>query len=129
MWPLFHDRLEKASFDDSATQSYRKANEIFTSVLEADIEDGDLVWIHDFHLMMVPGLLRQRLENKGIKARIGFFLHTPFPSEDFFTVLPSKNEILEGILGSDVIGFHTDEHQRHFLYACIDILYVLLQGY
>jgi trehalose 6-phosphate synthase len=74
--------------------------------------------------MLLPHLLRQRAQKSRIKIRIGWFLHTPFPGEDFFTVLPSKNEILEGILGADVVGFHTDENRRHFLNTCAEILCV-----
>ena len=68
--------------------------------------------------MLLPHLLRQRAKQSWIKIYIGWFLYTLFPSEDFFTVLPSKNEILEGILGADVVGFHTDENWRHFLTTC-----------
>ena len=119
---MFHYQLDKVSFDDAAAKAYRTANEVFASTVEADVADNDFVWVHDYHLMMVPGILRESLQKKKLKFKIGWFLHTPFPSEDFFTVLPSKNEILEGILGADVVGFHTDEHRRHFLYACGEIL-------
>jgi len=110
------------SFDQYAADSYRKVNKIFADVLLSDLKDGDSVWVQDYHLMLLPLLLRKQANEAGIDIRVGFFLHTPFPGEDFFTMLPSKNEILDGILGADVIGFHTDENRRHFLSCCLEIL-------
>src|SRR5207302_4853813 len=71
---------------------------------------GDLVWVHDYHLMLVPAMVRALIP----EARIGFFLHIPFPSSEVFSVLPWRHEILEGILASDLIGFHTSDYARHF---------------
>jgi trehalose-6-phosphate synthase len=110
------------SLDQHATESYRRVNKIFADNLLADMKDGDSIWVQDYHLMLLPLLLRKQAKESGINIRIGFFLHTPFPSEDFFTMLPSKTEILDGILGADVIGFHTDENRRHFLFCCSEIL-------
>jgi trehalose 6-phosphate synthase len=112
------------SFDEYTSAAYRKANEVFADTLAPDLKDGDYVWVHDYHLMLLPLLLRQRAEKVNTKLRLGWFLHTPFPDEDFFTVLPSKTEILDGILAADVIGFHTNEDRRHFLSTCSQILYV-----
>lgn len=122
VWPLFHYQLDKVSYDERTTDAYREANEIFADTIARDLKDGDLVWVQDFHLMLLPKLLRDRAESQNISIRIGFFLHTPFPNEDFFTTLPSKTEILDGVLASDVIGFHTEEYRRHFLGACSDML-------
>jgi trehalose-6-phosphate synthase len=119
---LFHYQLDKVSYDEDTTTAYRKANQIFADTISQDLKEGDLVWIQDYHLMLLPHLLRQRAQRMKISIRLGFFLHTPFPSEDFFTTLPSKTEILDGVLASDVIGFHTDEYRRHFLEACREVL-------
>ena len=110
------------SYDEDTTAAYRKANQVFADTIVRDLKEGDLVWIQDYHLMLLPELLRQRAREMKVSIRLGFFLHTPFPGEEFFTTLPSKNEILDGILGSDVIGFHTDEYRRHFLDACSEVL-------
>lgn len=77
-----------------------------------------IVWIHDYHLMLLPSLLRKALP----KANIGFFLHTPFPSSELFRCLPKRKEILSGILGSDLIGFQTYSHARHFISSCTRVL-------
>jgi trehalose 6-phosphate synthase len=122
VWPLFHYQLDKVSYDEDTTTAYRKANEIFADTIAQDLKEGDLVWIQDYHLMLLPHLLRQRIEHMKVSVRLGFFLHTPFPGEEFFTILPSKTEILDGVLASDVIGFHTDEYRRHFLDACSEVL-------
>lgn len=95
---------------------------MFADTIAQDLKEGDLVWVQDYHLMLLPQMLRQRAEQMQVSIRLGFFLHTPFPGEDFFTTLPSRNEILEGVLAADVIGFHTDEYRRHFLEACYEIL-------
>lgn len=122
IWPLLHYQLDKVSYDEDTTTAYRKANEIFADTISQDLKDGDLVWVQDYHLMLLPKLLRQRAQQMGISIRLGFFLHTPFPGSDFFNTLPSRTAILDGVLASDVIGFHTDEYRRHFLEACYDIL-------
>lgn len=87
-----------------------------------DLEDGDLVWVHDIHLMLLPLLLRQRAHEMKIHIKIGWFLHTPFPAKGFFDALPFKTEILEGILGADVVGFQTEEDRGHFSNVCSHIL-------
>jgi trehalose 6-phosphate synthase len=122
VWPLFHYQLDQISYDEDTTTAYRKANQIFADTIAQDLKDGDLVWIQDYHLMLLAHLLRQKAQHMKVSIRLGFFLHTPFPGEEFFTVLPSKTEILDGILASDVIGFHTDEYRRHFLEACSEVL-------
>lgn len=122
MWPLFHYQLEKVSYDERTTTAYRKANQTFADTMADDMQDNDLVWVQDYHLMLLPRLLQERAKSKGINIRVGFFLHTPFPNEDFFTTLPSKTEVLDGVLASDVVGFHAEEYRRHFIGACLDIL-------
>lgn len=122
VWPLFHYQLDKVSYDERTTTAYRDTNQTFADVVARDLKDGDLVWVQDYHLMLLPRLIKEQAEGRGISVSVGFFLHTPFPNEDFFTTLPSRTEILEGVLASDVIGFHTDEYRRHFVAACAEIL-------
>ena len=86
------------------------------------LEDGDHIWVHDYHLMLLPLILRQRAEQMHIKVTIGWFLHTPFPSHDFLDVLPSRLDILDGILGADLVGFQTDQARHNFLTACSQAL-------
>jgi trehalose-6-phosphate synthase len=124
IWPLFHYQLDKVSFNVEAFAAYETANKAFADTIASDLKDGDQVWIHDIHLMLLPLLLRQRAQKMNINIKIGWFLHTPFPAKEFFDTLPFRNEILDGILGADVVGFQTDEDRRHFSNACSDILWV-----
>jgi trehalose 6-phosphate synthase/phosphatase len=92
---------------------YRQVNERFADVVAEHVQAGDCVWIHDYHLMLVPKLLRERVPN----ARIGFFLHTPFPDATTFGAIPESRELLDGVLGASVIGLHTLENAQHFQHA------------
>src|SRR4029077_15224651 len=87
-------------------------------LIAAHHQPGDLVWVHDYQLMLVPRLLRERVP----EARIGFFLHIPFPSSEVFRTLPYREQILEGLLGADLIGFHTATYTRHFTSSLLRIL-------
>lgn len=111
LWPLFHyltDRVRSDAWKD--WQAYSEVNERFAQRVAAEYRPGDTVWVHDYQLCLVPVLLRQLVP----EARIGFFLHIPFPSSDVFRILPWRTEILEGILGSDLVGFHTYPYLCHF---------------
>ena len=111
IWPLFHYFTEFTEYSDNYWEAYKKVNELFAkAVLEIANED-DVIWVHDYHLMLLPGLLRKKLKNNPI----GFFLHIPFPSFEVFRLLPWRNEIIQGLLGADLIGFHTYDYVRHFL--------------
>lgn len=111
IWPLFHYFTEYAEFELSNWETYVEVNRKFAeAILEAATED-DIVWVHDYQLMLVPELLRQHRPG----LTIGFFLHIPFPSYEIFRTLPWREEILRGLLGSDQIGFHTYDYERHFL--------------
>ena len=114
-------------FNEDTSAAYRKANETFADDIAPGMKDGDYIWVHDYHLMLLPLLLRQRAGEVDVKLHLGWFLHTPFPEKDLFTILPSKTEILDGILGANVVGFQTDEARRHFLSTCSQILYVYPQ--
>ncbi|KAK3701348.1 Trehalose-6-P synthase/phosphatase complex synthase subunit [Vermiconidia calcicola] len=122
IWPLFHYQLDKVLFNEDTSAAYRKANQAFADAIAPSLGHGDHVWVHDYHLMLLPLLLRQQAWKMNISVHLGWFLHTPFPETDFFTILPSKTEILDGILGADVVGFQTDEARRHFLSTCSQVL-------
>lgn len=111
LWPLFHYFLEYTEFENEAWDTYKRVNQKFAEVVIDQIEEGDKVWIHDYQLLLVPQLIKAAKPD----VPIGFFLHIPFPSYEIFRTFPKRKEILEGILGSDLIGFHTYDYERHFL--------------
>jgi len=111
IWPVFHYFSEHSSYRQQDWDIYQKVNERYFEKLVEIIKEGDRIWIHDFHLMLLPKMLRERFP----EISIGFFFHIPFPSFEVFRLLPHRIEILEGLLGSDLIGFHTYDYERHFL--------------
>jgi len=117
LWPLFHYSIDRVPVDAGGWTEYQDVNEAFAAAVAREYRPGDTIWVHDYHLLLVPSLLRRRLPN----ARIGFFLHTPFPSSEVFRVLPWRREILQGLLGADLIGFHTDGYLRHFLMSLLHV--------
>jgi len=117
LWPVFHYLLDRVPRGPGAWDSYRRVNERFAEMVVQRYQPGDLIWVHDYHLLLVPGLLRQRLPN----ARIGFFLHIPFPAAEVFRVLPWRREILESLIGADLVGFHTYSYMQHFATALADL--------
>ncbi|CAN4082206.1 unnamed protein product [Withania somnifera] len=120
LWPLFHYMLPYSAshgsrFDRSWWEAYVAANKIFSQkVIEVINPEDDYVWIHDYHLMVLPTFLRRRFN----RLRMGFFLHSPFPSSEIYRTLPVREEILKALLNSDLIGFHTFDYARHFLSCC-----------
>jgi trehalose 6-phosphate synthase/phosphatase len=118
LWPLLHYMTQKAHFKNDWADHYRRANEKFADAILEIAEDGDTVWVHDYHLFLLPGILRERKPN----LKIGFFLHTPFPSSEIFRVLPEREEILKGLLGADLLGFHTYNYLRHFRSSLLHLL-------
>jgi len=113
IWPLFHYFPSFVEFEETKFESYEEVNRIFRDKLLAFIQPGDTIWIHDYHLMLLPGMIREALPN----VTIGFFLHIPFPSYEIFRMLHRdwKKKIINGLLGADLIGFHTSEYLQHFL--------------
>jgi trehalose 6-phosphate synthase/phosphatase len=111
IWPLFHYFTQYVNYDDKLWETYYNVNRKFADVILNNAEDEDLVWIHDYQLMLVPQMLREQKPD----MKIGFFLHIPFPSFEIFRIIPWRREIIEGLLGADLIGFHTYDYQRHFL--------------
>jgi len=118
IWPLFHNISGRLKFDRSAWYRYKVVNERFADAVRELAEPGDTIWVHDYQLALVPQLLRKsRLE-----CAIGFFLHVPFPSHETYRTLPAREEFLQGMLGADLIGFHTYEFAQHFRNACLRVL-------
>ncbi|KAI9308246.1 glycosyltransferase family 20-domain-containing protein [Cunninghamella echinulata] len=119
LWPLFHYVMWDSSVDESEHwDNYVKVNQFFANTIAENYEDGDLVWIHDYHLLLVPEMLRALKP----EALIGLFLHLPFPSSEIFRCLPHRREILNGMLGSNLVGFQTYNYARHFESNCTRIL-------
>lgn len=113
LWPLFHYFMQYVHYDEKLWDSYYHVNKKFAQVVASQITEDDTVWVHDYQLMLLPAMLREQFPN----LSIGFFLHIPFPSYEIFRVLPWRKEILKGLLGSSLIGFHTFGYMRHFLSA------------
>ncbi|HEX2249282.1 MAG TPA: bifunctional alpha,alpha-trehalose-phosphate synthase (UDP-forming)/trehalose-phosphatase [Gemmatimonadales bacterium] len=110
LWPLFHYLLDQVPLHVRDWEPYVQVNEQFAELVASQYQPGDLIWVHDYQLLLLPQLLRRRLPD----ARIGFFLHIPFPAEELFRTLPERDEVLEGLLGADLVGFHTPAYLRHF---------------
>ncbi len=120
IWPLFHYFPSYVIYDEDYWFHYRRVNEIFCDAILKLIKLGDIVWIHDYHLMLLPQLIRKKMA----QVKIAFFLHIPFPSFETFRLLPTKcrSEILNGLLGADLIGFHTYDYTQYFLRCVYRIL-------
>ncbi|CAI9278337.1 unnamed protein product [Lactuca saligna] len=120
LWPLFHYMLPMCPdhadrFDRVLWKAYVSANKIFADkVMEVANPEDDYIWVHDYHLMILPTFLRNRCN----RIKLGFFLHSPFPSSEIYRTLPVRDEILKGLLNCDLIGFHTFDYARHFLSCC-----------
>ncbi len=110
LWPLFHYFASELPLEIGGFDDYERVNRRFADAVVEHHRPGDLIWIQDYHLMRVPALVRARIPD----ARIGFFLHIPFPSSETFRILPQREQILEGLLGADLVGFHTAAYVRHF---------------
>jgi len=111
IWPLFHYFPIYAEYSEDFWRAYERVNVAFANVVAGIAKPNDIIWIHDYQLMLLPKLLRERLP----KATIGFFLHIPFPSFEIFRLLPWRKQILEGLLGADLVGFHTYDYTGHFM--------------
>ncbi len=120
IWPLFHYFPESAVYNHEFWLQYEKVNRVFCDTLAEFVQPDDVVWIHDYHLMLLPKMLRDRVPS----ASIGFFLHIPFPTYEIFRLMPAKwrSEILEGLLGADLIGFHTYDYMQYFFRCVLRIL-------
>ncbi|TFK97226.1 glycosyltransferase family 20 protein [Pterulicium gracile] len=122
LWPLFHyllwqDISSESHSADEYYGMYHAANTAFADALAAVYRPGDLIWIHDYHLLLLSKMARERLP----EAAMGLFLHTPFPSSEVFRCLPRRKEILDGMLGADLVCFQTYSYSRHFTSTCIRV--------
>ena len=111
IWPLFHSFSQYTVYNENWWSAYKKVNEKFLDVITEIAKPEDIIWIHDYHLMLLPNLLRKEMP----EARIGFFLHIPFPPFEIFRLLPWRKHLLEGILGADIVGFHIYDYVQNFL--------------
>lgn len=124
LWPVFHYQIpyspNSKAFEDHSWIYYVQINLAFADRIAKNWKSGDSIWVEDYHLMLVPAMLRKMLPD----AQIGFFLHSAFPSSEVFKCLAPRRELLEGVLGANLIGFQTDEYCRHFLQTCSRLLCV-----
>lgn len=118
LWPLFHNLPTPVKFDHAAWSLYQKINRRFADVICEQASPGDTVWVHDYQLALVPKLLRER----GVDCAVGFFLHIPFPASETYRALPVRQSILRGMLGADLLGFHSYEYVSHFRSSALRIL-------
>jgi len=118
LWPVFHNFPSQLKFDAKDWQAYIEANRIFCRAVVDRYKQGDLVWVHDYQLMLLPQMLRAELPD----AAIGFFLHIPFPSSEIFPILPRREELLQGLLGADLVAFQTHGHLQQFRAALLRVL-------
>ena len=120
LWPLFNYFAQITKYNPEQWETYKKVNQIYADIIAKYINEDDIIWIHDYHLMLLPKLIREKFPN----ISIGYFQHIPFPSYEVFRLLPWRMEILEGLLNADLVGFHTYDYQRHFL-SCVRRLHGL----
>lgn len=124
LWPVFHyiipDHPKSKAFLDHSWVFYVKVNQAFADRVVENYKRGDIIWIHDYHLCLVPQMIRQKLPD----AQIGFFLHTAFPSSEVFRCLAARKELLAGMLGANLVAFQIHEYAHHFLQTCSRILSV-----
>jgi len=113
LWPVFHYLVTYANFDQTYWDFYQLVNDKFSEVVIQHIKDGDTIWVQDYQLLLLP--CRIRTERPGVT--IGFFQHIPFPSYEIFRLIPWREELIKGMLGADLLGFHTFDDVRHFLSA------------
>jgi trehalose 6-phosphate synthase/phosphatase len=122
LWPLFHYFPSFVDYKKEYFDDYKKINQLFADRIAQIYQPGDMIWVHDYQLMMMPDMLRRILP----EATIGFFLHTPFPSYEIFRLLPTewKKQLMQGMMGADLIGFHTYDYVQHFIHSAKMILQV-----
>jgi trehalose-6-phosphate synthase len=121
LWPLFHyvlPKIQNVKLAEERYAAYEEANQLFANVILQEYKDGDTVWIHDYHLFLLPSILRAAKPF----MTIGFFLHIPWPSSEIYRMLPWRETLLNSLLASNLIGFHTYEYQRHFRLSCARVL-------
>lgn len=119
LWPLLHYFVDKVQLDSTQSwNAYRSVNDRFARAVAEAAPPASLVWVHDYQLFLVP----ERLRALRPDLRIGFFLHVPFPSHEVFRVLPWREELLRGVMGADLVGFHTESYGHHFAVTAAEVL-------
>ncbi|NEV92611.1 bifunctional alpha,alpha-trehalose-phosphate synthase (UDP-forming)/trehalose-phosphatase [Psychroflexus sp. YR1-1] len=118
LWPLFHYFIEYTEYNPESWDVYKSVNQKFADKVLEHVEEGDNIWIQDYQLLLVPAMVKAKRPD----ISIGFFNHIPFPSYEIFRTFPKRKELLEGMLGADLIGFHTYDYERHFLSSVKRIL-------
>jgi trehalose 6-phosphate synthase/phosphatase len=118
LWPVFHHFPSLLRFEPEHWKAYVRANEIFRDEVLKHVRPDDLVWIHDYHFLLLPQMLREAVP----EISIGFFLHVPFPSSSVFRIIPKREELLRGMLGADYVGFHTHRYLQHFRTSILRLL-------
>lgn len=118
LWPLFHYFSEYADYQESFWKTYKNVNQKFAEIILENLNDGDKIWVHDYQLLLVPQMIKEKRPD----VSVGFFLHIPFPSYEIFRTIPWREEILKGMLGADLLGFHTYDYERHFISSVSRIL-------
>ena len=118
LWPLFHDAIRESTFDADSWVTYREVNRRFATATARSAAPGATAWIHDYHLLLVPAMLREIRPD----LVIGFFLHIPFPPQELFMRMPWREEILRGMLGADLVGFQRSVGAENFVALCRRLL-------
>jgi trehalose 6-phosphate synthase/phosphatase len=118
LWPLFHYFQSYSQYNPEYWHAYKAVNKKFMSAVKRVAQDEAMIWIQDYQLMLLPTLVRETLPD----TKIGFFLHIPFPSYEIFRFLPERKEVLQGLMGADLLGFHVYDYARHFINSCNRIL-------
>src|SRR5690606_34437609 len=118
LWPLYHDVIVPPTFHRSWWAAYQRVNERFADAVAQVAGEGDTAWIHDYQLQLVPAMLRERRPD----LRIGWFNHIPFPPVELFAQLPSREQLLRGLLGADFLGFQRSTDAANFLRGCRQLL-------
>ena len=118
LWPIFHYFPTNCIFDDNDWNTYKSVNEKMAKLVLENVDDNTYIWIHDYHFLLLPELLRKANPN----LKIGFFLHIPFPNQEVFRLLANRAELLKGILSADLISFHTKSYLEHF-FNCVKVIF------
>ncbi|KAL6942595.1 hypothetical protein ACO0QE_003778 [Hanseniaspora vineae] len=122
LWPTFHyqipDNPKSKAFEDHSWNHYQRLNQLYADKIVESYHEGDTIWVHDYHLLLVPGMIRAKLPH----AKIGFSLHVSFPSSEVFRCFAQRKHILRGLLGANTVGFQTEEYARHFILTCNRLL-------
>ncbi|MCU4176135.1 bifunctional alpha,alpha-trehalose-phosphate synthase (UDP-forming)/trehalose-phosphatase [Carboxylicivirga sp. N1Y90] len=118
IWPLFHYFTQYVDYAPENWETFKRVNQRFADRVLDVCDDGDTVWVHDYQLLLVPEMIKSKKPG----VTVGFFLHIPFPSYEVFRILPWRMELINGMLGADLLGFHIYDYERHFL-SCVRRLF------